>query len=154
MAAIMIEIRRTTNDHPDFASLVAGLDADLWARYGEVQGQYAPLNILQVDTAVVAYLDRTPAGCGCFKRFDETSVELKRVYVPPALRGRGVARAIVASLEDWARELGIRTMILETGNLQHEAIALYGKLGYERTAPFPPYCDMPASICMRKHLGA
>lgn len=148
-----IIVRRTTNADPAFTDLIRQLDEDLWKRYGEIQGQYAPLNILDTATAVVAFLDDAPAGCGCFKEYEPGTAELKRVFVPPAHRQRGVARGIVAALEAWARELGYATMILETGNLQHEAIALYAKLGYEQIPLFPPYVGMPASMCMRKSLA-
>lgn len=146
-------IRRTPSSDPTFAELIRQLDEDLWKRYGEVQGQYAPHNVLDTQTAVIAVQDGEPAGCGCFKEYEPGTAELKRVFVPPAFRHRGVARGMVAALEAWARELGYHTMILETGNLQHEAIALYAKLGYEQTPLFPPYVGMPASICMRKSLA-
>lgn len=147
-----IALRRTSNTDPQFAAMTRQLDADLWARYGDVQGQYAPLNVMQVDTAIVAVVDGAPVGCGCFKAHAPGTVELKRVFVTPAQRGRGVARAIVLALETWARELGNTTAVLETGTLQHEAIAMYERLGYARIEPFPPYDTMPASICMRKSL--
>lgn len=150
-------IRRATSDDPAFAALVAELDADLWRRYGEVQAQYAPHNTLAtIDPlgVVIAEVANLPVGCGAMKRFDEHGVELKRMFVAPTHRRTGVARAIIAALEAWARELGYTRAVLETGTLQHEAIALYERAGFARIPAFGPYVDLPASICMAKPLQA
>ncbi len=146
-------IRRTTSTDPAFAALVRRLDADLRARYGDLQDSYAPHNILTTETAVVAEVDGEGVGCGCFKPWDTEAVELKRMFVAEDRRGTGIGRAIVAALEAWAKELGYRAVVLETGTLQHEAIALYEKVGYRRTPAWGPYVDLPASICMRKDLA-
>jgi len=152
-------IRRTTSTDADFLALVRRLDADLRDRYGALQDTYAPLNVLVSETVVVAYVDDVPVGCGAFKGFredddrGEAAVELKRMFVAPEQRGAGIGRAIVAALEAWAKELGYRAMVLETGTLQHEAIALYERAGYQRTEPYGPYVGLDHSICMRKSLG-
>lgn len=138
---------RTTSDDPRFRALTAKLDDELAAIYGEVQKSYHGYNQFSCDTVIV--LD---GACGCFKRYDDTTAELKRMYVSPALRRQGLAAKVVGECEAWARELGFATMILETGNLQHAAIALYGRLGYEVTPPFGVYAHMPASVCMRKSI--
>lgn len=148
-----MQIRRTTTDDPAFRTLVAALDAELRATYGEVQAAYAPLNKVDtIVTAVVAFAGDAPVGCGCFRRKDERTIELKRMFVTPGARGRGVAHAVVDALEQWARELGHASAVLETGNLQDAAIALYTRCGYARIANFPPYDEMPASVCMGKSL--
>ena len=67
-------------------------------------------------------------------------------------RGKGVARAIMAELETWARELGFTTAILETGILQPEAIRLYVAAGYERIPNYPPYEYVEESVSFRKVL--
>lgn len=143
-----MELRRTTSDDLVFRNLTAQLDAELRARYGDVQSQYAAFNAFECDTVIVA----GDAGCGCFKRYDARAAELKRVYVRPDARGRGIAAAIVHGLEAWARELGYTAMQLETGNLQAEAIALYARLGYARIPPYGPYADLPASVCFARPL--
>jgi putative acetyltransferase len=148
-----VQVRRTTTDDPAFRVLVAALDAELRATYGELQTQYAPHNNVDtIDTAVVAYDGFAPVGCGCFRRKDARTVELKRMFVAPAVRGRRVAAEIVAALEAWARELGHDTAVLETGTLQIAAIAAYARCGYARIPSFGPYADMPASVCMGKTL--
>lgn len=146
-------IVRCTTGTPQFQELVRGLDADLQGRYGEVQTLYSPHNkVAEIETAVLALEDGRAVGCGCFKLHAPETIELKRMYVTPEARGRRIAAQIVGALEAWARELGHTTAVLETGNLQHEAVALYTRCGYERTPCFPPYDELPASICMKKAL--
>ena len=150
-----VEIVRCTTAAPEFQSLVRGLDAELRERYGEVQSLYAPLNkVVEIETAVVALdtASRTPLGCGCFKQHAPGTIELKRMYVAPQSRGRRIGAQLVSALEDWARTLGYTAAVLETGNRQHEAVALYTRCGYVRTQNFPPYDALPASICMRRNL--
>lgn len=144
---------RCTTGAPEFQELVRGLDADLNQRYGEVQALYTPHNkVAEIQTAVVAFEEGRPVGCGCFKEHAPRTIELKRMYVIPEARGRRIAAQIVGELETWARELGHTAAVLETGTLQHEAVALYARCGYERTPNFPPYDQLPASICMKKSL--
>jgi len=150
----MIEVLRTDSHDPRFRGLVAELDADLWQRYGDVQATYALHNVIETLATVVVALDGgRPVGCGCFKPFGPGTVELKRMYVAPAARGRGIAAQVVAALEHWARELGYTAIALETGTKQHEAIALYTKLGFAPIDRFGPYVDMPLSVCMSKSLA-
>jgi GNAT superfamily N-acetyltransferase len=150
----MITLRRCTSDDAVFRALVAELDAELWRRYGELQATFVPHNKIDaLDTVLVAAEGDRPVGCGCFKPFDEATVELKRMYVASDARGRGIAAQLLAGLEAWAHERGAATMILETGPNQPEAVALYEKAGYTRIARFGPYVQMPTSICMAKPLS-
>ena len=143
-----MELRRTTSHDPTFQSLTALLDAELRVRYGDVQSLYEGFNRFACDTVIVA----EDAGCGCFKPGEGGAAELKRMFVRADRRQRGVASAVLAGLEAWARELGYPAMILETGNLQHEAIAMYARHGYARIDLFGPYVGLPASVCMRKSI--
>jgi GNAT superfamily N-acetyltransferase len=145
-------LHRTTTDDPGFRELVRALDADLWARYGVQEEPYAAHNVVTIDTALLAIVDEQPIGCGCFRHHHDGTVELKRMFVAPALRGKGVGAAIVAGLEAWARELGFTDAILETGLGQPEAIALYKKCGYTTIPNYPPYDRLPNSTCMTKRL--
>jgi len=146
-------IIRTTAADPAFVALTRELDADLRARYGAAQDAYAVHNVFTCDTAVVARHGDQPVGCGCFKPFDAEAVELKRMFVDPAHRGAGIGRAIVDALETWARELGYRAIVLETGIRQHEAIAMYARLGFAQIPLYGPYVGMELSVCMRKPIN-
>src|SRR5437588_7208656 len=105
-------IVRTESSDPDFPLLVALLNLELCERYGEVQVIYDTFNVINnLDTVVIAYRDDTPAGCGCFKKIDEKTVEVKRMFVKPAERKHGVASAILNELEVWAKEDGFSHVI-------------------------------------------
>lgn len=150
---MFIKLTRTTTEDPGFQHLIRQLDEDLWRRYGDVQAEYAPHNVMPLlETVVLAYAEDKPVACGCFKPFDATTVEVKRMFVEPAHRGRGISRQVLRELERWARELGYQRMVLETGDKQEEAIGLYESTGYTQTEKFGPYRDLPASICYEKKL--
>ena len=150
-----IMLRRTNAADASYRTLVVELDADLRERYGAIQDQYAPLNVLPTDmTVVLAEAAGRPLGCGAMRTFPyaPATIEIKRMYVAPRARRHGIARAVLSELANIGRERDAASMVLETGNLQHEAIALYESWGFERIDAFPPYAGMPASICMRKAL--
>jgi len=150
----MITIKRTDSNNQDFYGLVAQLDKDLNGRYGAEQVEYDRYNkIKDIDTIVLAYDSNEPVGCGCFKNYDSNSVEVKRMFVEPEHRGKGIASAILNELEKWATELGHQSIVLETGNKQTEAIQLYQKQGYTIIPNYGQYSGMKSSICMKKELG-
>lgn len=142
---------RTDSSNLDFMKLVALLDADLAERDGEENAFYAQFNgITQLQYCVVYYENDVPVGCGALKSFDEISMEIKRMYVSRAYRGKGIASALLTELEKWAKELDYAACVLETGLRQPEAIALYQKNNYQRTPNYPPYEHMANSVCFRK----
>ena len=151
----MITIKRTDSNNEDFHSLVEKLDKDLHDRYGVLQTFYDRFNAIQnLPTVVIAYYNDEPVGCGCFKKFDDGSVEIKRMYVSNEQRGKGIGAAILAELEKWATELKVDSMVLETGNNQPEAVHLYGKMGYRVIPNYGQYINMEkTSICMKKELN-
>ena len=150
----MIRVERTTSDNEGFKLLVNCLDKDLLSRYEERQAVYDQYNIIENNPHVlVAYHRAAPVGCGCFKKFDDRSVEIKRMYVKPEYRVRGIAATILDSLEKWAAELNFPVSVLETGTQQIEAIQLYMKSGYVVMENYGPYKNMPESICMQKRLA-
>lgn len=149
----MHRLIRTTSDHPDFQNLVQRLDRELWDRYEEAQAQYAVHNNIEKNaTVLVAYAGAMPVGCGCFKRYDISTAEIKRMFVDPDHRGKGIAFRIVEDLCAWAKEEGFTKVILETGIKQPEAIRLYQKSGFEVIENYPPYTDMELSVCMERKL--
>jgi ribosomal protein S18 acetylase RimI-like enzyme len=84
---------------------------------------------------------------------DGPEAELKRMYVSPAARGRGVARAVLAELERTAVEAGYRRMVLETGVKQPEALALYRSAGYVEVPRFGYYAEVPSAVHLGKMIG-
>jgi len=150
----MLRLLHTTSENPDFRTLVVLLDQDLAERDGAEHGFYAQFNkIVNLQHVVVAYQGGEPAGCGAFKPFGADSVEIKRMFVQPAHRGQGIAQAILAELEKWAAELGHAACVLETGQKQPEAIALYQRSGYARIPNYGQYVGVENSVCLRKELA-
>jgi putative acetyltransferase len=149
----MASLVRSETDHADFKTLVAELDNELWDRYPDLQDQYAPNNkVLNIRTAVIAYDENKPVGIGCFRPVDTTTIEIKRMFVLPAYRGKGIAGSILKELETWARELSFTRTVLESGDRQPEALHLYEKSGYAVIENYGPYVNMESSICMGKQL--
>lgn len=145
---------RTAKDDPRFLALVSLLDEDLSGRYDDGNAFYAPFNTLQKITAAVVAVENGEAlGCGAFKPFGENGVEIKRVFVKPSCRGRGIARRVMEELEKWAAEMGCVRAVLETGINQREAVSLYESIGYRRRENFEPYEGLEESICYEKALG-
>lgn len=148
-----MKLVRCTNDSNDFRELVVLLDNDLDSRYGVLQEHYNQFNRIEANnTVVVAYLEDIPVGCGCFKKFDNDSVEIKRMFVKDDFRGKGIARKILTELEKWAAETGYKNTVLETGCKQFEAINFYTNFGYYRIGNFGQYAGNTNSICMSKSL--
>ncbi len=149
----MYTIKRTTSDDTDFQALVTELDKDLAIRDGDDHAFYAQFNKIDMIRHVVIFYDgKTAVGCGAIKSYDERSAEVKRMYVPLALRGKGIAALILSELESWAKELGYRSCVLETGLKQPEAIRLYTKCGYAVIPNYGQYAGVENSVCFEKVL--
>lgn len=147
------EIIRTTSENPDFQNLTSELDDELCRIYNTNKEDYEEYNrITGLPTVVLAYENNVAVACGCFKQFDARRIELKRMFVRPGFRGKGIASLMVKELEQWACELGYPTAILETGKGQPEAIALYRKLGYEDIPHFGEFPDESRSVCLGKDI--
>lgn len=151
----MLTLKRTDSSDGDFHSLIEKLNRYLDLQYGRLQDYYSQFNrIDNIPNVVIACVDGAPAGCGCFKKFDDRSVEVKRMFVTDEQRGKGIGVAILQELEAWAAELGNHTMVLEMGNRQPEAAVLYKKQGYTLIPNYGQYIGMEeTSICMKKDLA-
>lgn len=148
------ELLRTDSTNHAFKKLVDLLDADLAERDGDETAFYSQFNgISQLKHCILYSENGTPLGCGAFKHFDDQSVEVKRMYVRPDMRGKGIASKVLLALETWAHELDYTYCVLETGMRQPEAIALYRKNGYLLTANYPPYEGIENSVCFKKKIG-
>ena len=135
--------------------LVAELCAEMAGRYGAAPSPFSLVEAAAPRTVfLVARRGDEPVGCGALRRFDDETAEIKRMYVTPAARRRGIARRILAALERYAHEFHYRTIRLETGVRQPEAQALYESMGFRRIAAFGPYIGNPTSVCFEKTLTA
>lgn len=139
-AATGVTVRQFDILAPAARTLIEALNAELSSRYPEAGATHFRLDPDEVADGRGAFLiaSRTgkPVGCGAVRRIAASIGEIKRMYVTPEERGRGVGRALLAAIETEARALGIARLLLETGLRQIEAIALYERAGFSRVAPF------------------
>jgi GNAT superfamily N-acetyltransferase len=146
-----ITIIKTTNENPNFIELISKLDETLWERYPELKSNYWKNNIVEFNpNVVVIYLNKKAVACGCFKKYNEETIEIKRMFVSPEARGKGLAQKILFELEQWAIALGFSISILETLYKQKEAIGLYQKVGYTIINNYEPYIGNENSVCLKK----
>lgn len=141
-------------DHPDAVRLTTDSIAEIDSRYGGKPGSGAPPRVEEFappeGVFLVAYVDGEAVGCGGLCRLHELTAEVRRMYVRPAQRGRGLSKLVLAELESFARAAGYRELQLETGNAQTEALGLYRRAGYREIPCYGPYVDDPRSICFSK----
>ncbi|MEU7279215.1 GNAT family N-acetyltransferase [Streptomyces sp. NPDC045431] len=156
-------IRPVPFDHPDAVKLNDAVQLEYAERYGD-EGDLTPLDPSMFRPPrglyLLAYDERDrPVATGGWRTQDENDegyadgdAELKRMYVIPEARGLGLARRILAALEEDARAAGRTRMVLETGDMQPEAIGLYTSSGYAPCAKFGYYREYPNSRCFAKSL--
>ncbi|MFB6890457.1 GNAT family N-acetyltransferase [Kitasatospora sp. NPDC056327] len=154
-----IEIRVTGFGHPDARLLTAEVQEEYVRRYGE--GDLTELHPDHFEPPaglfLIAYLDGEPVACGGWRAkraapfgIRDTDAELKRMFVRPQARGRGLARLVLRRLERTAADAGRTRFILETGTEQPEAVALYASEGYAAIEKFGLYREHEQSICLGK----
>ena len=149
----MNKIIRTNSSTPAFISLVQLLDAELAERDGADHSFYHQYNGIQLlQHVVVLFHEDIPIGCGAFKQIEADTVEVKRMYILPDHRSKGLATKVLTALEEWAKEEGFITSVLETGKRQPEAIALYQKNGYVNIPNYGQYIGIENSVCFEKRL--
>jgi len=139
-------------------ALITALNAELSGAYPEPGATHFGLQPEVVTVGrgafLVIYQAGTPVGCGAVRRVDADTAELKRMYVSPAVRGKGLGRRLVAALEAEARALGARRLILETGIRQTAALALYRATGFQPIPLFGEYLRSPeTSVCLGRELS-
>jgi GNAT superfamily N-acetyltransferase len=149
------ELVTTPLDDPIAQGLIRELMDDLNTRYGDDSSGH-PLDPAAFTppqgTFLVAYCDGQPVGCGGLHRHADDIAEIKRMYVQPDYRGRGISRSLLDALEDAARRGGYTEIWLETGLGQPEALQLYETRGYTRIEPYGFYKDEPDVRCYAKQL--
>lgn len=156
-------IRTSSFDHPDAVKLNDQVQLEYAERYGG-EGDETHLDPAMFlpprGLYLITYDERErPIATGGWRAMDangegyaDGDAELKRMYVIPEARGRGIARHVLSLLEEDARATGRTRMILETGDRQPEAIALYTSSGYEPCTKFGFYREYESSRCFAKQL--
>ena len=150
------DIRKTDGSDPDFLMLCQKLDSFLDEAAGgaENRADYIPHNGTEdIHNVLIAYHGGIPIGCASFKVLSSDTAEVKRVFLRPGVRGKGIGETLMRGLEHWAADTGVRRLVLETGDILTAATALYRRLGYEVIPNYGPYVDLPASLCMGKVIG-
>jgi putative acetyltransferase len=147
------KIQRTTTKNEDFIQLVNKLDNELWNELNEDQSIYDQYNkVPNIQTAIIIYDNENPVAIGCYKAYNNNTVEIKRMYVDKAYRGKGISKMVLDELEKWAIENGFQQAILETSIHFNVAQSLYSKSGYVIIPNYDQYEDLEESICMKKKL--
>jgi GNAT superfamily N-acetyltransferase len=158
-----LEVRLDAIDAPHARRLIEELLVDLHERYGDqptAEEDDAYRNELTAEHAsapngafVVAWLDGEPVGCGALRPGRAAGIaEIKRMYVRPDARGRGISRLLLGALEAQAAQLGYAQTQLETGIRQPEAIALYESSGWSPITAYGPYADHGWTRCFAKEV--
>lgn len=144
---------RTNSENADFINLVVKLDAFLKITDGDEHDFYNQFN--HIDTlkhVVVFYENELAVGCGAIKKFDVSTMEVKRMFVLEKYRNKGIAKKILNELEAWTAELGYTKCVLETGKRQTEAVQFYKKCNYNSIQNYGQYIGMENSICFEKKI--
>ena len=149
----MCTIKRTNSDNLDFQALILELDKDLAIKNGEKNDFFAQYNKIDlIQNVVVAYEGEKAVGCGAMKKYENGVMEIKRMFVPIEKRGKGIAGKILTELQVWAKELGYRKCVLETGDKMIEAIGLYNKSNFKIIPNYGQYANIKSSICFEKEI--
>lgn len=140
----------------DAARLIAELSTELARRYDfadDGSGHFRPEDVtIPRSVFLIGRLNGRAVACGAVRPFEGDVGEVKRMYVEPAARGRGLANWLLAALEDVARNMGYVALRLETADRQPEAIRLYESAEYHRIERFGPYVGSERSVCFEKRL--
>jgi ribosomal protein S18 acetylase RimI-like enzyme len=144
---VLIEARKPTD--PVVRQLATEQQAELAAQEGSGHVPYPLSNGVEF---VVGLVDGWPVACGALQHIGPGLGEIKRMYVRPAYRGRGLARLILAALEERAVQSGCRTLRLETGRNLAPALGLYQGAGFQPIPRYGDYVDNPLSVCFEKIL--
>lgn len=149
-----VEVREVPVGDPGALRLIGESEAELAGIYPpELRYALSPEQLMDIGARfVVAEVEGVAMGCGGVALFEDFA-ELKRIFTTRAARGRGVAKAVVAALEEIAKGAGLSVVRLETGLASPEAIALYKRLGYREIGPFGEYAENGSSVFMEKDVA-
>ncbi|MET4060845.1 putative acetyltransferase [Arthrobacter sp. UYP6] len=150
-----LTIREVPWSNPVGADLRAAQQSELNSRVGTVANEPAPPSADDVTVFLVAYEKSSgqPLGCGGLRRLDDSTAEIKRIYVLPYARGSGVATAVLTALEYRARAAGYAVITAEAGSAQPDGRRFYQHGGYTVVPNFGPYSGLEDSVCFAKTIG-
>lgn len=150
-------IESLDSDKPEVKALIAESDAFYEGLYPPESNHLDSITTLVEDHVFFlgCRIEGQLAGCGAVKRMhdDGEYAEIKRLFIKPAFRGRGLSRLLMAELESCVRQWGVSVLRLETGIRQPEALGLYESLDYQHRGPFGSYRPDPLSVFMEKMTG-
>ncbi len=150
-----VEIRVVAYAHLDAVAMIDELQQEYVVRYGGPDGtsvhpdEFAP----PLGLFLIGYRDGVPVVCGGWRAHENGVAEIKRMYVVPTARGLGLARAMLAELELTAKRAGNRQIVLESGQKQPEALALYRSSGFAEVPRFGYYADAELAVHLGKSLA-
>ena len=148
-----MKIVRSNASNADFIELVKYLDEELAIKDGDNHAFYAQYDkIDKIKHTVLVYENNMAIGCGAMKEYEAGVMEIKRIFIRPDNRGKGIAAIILKELESWALELEYKKCILETGANNPEAIGLYKKNDYHIISNYSQYEGIKTSVCFEKEL--
>ena len=148
-----LTIKRTNSSDQDFQQLIGQLDNELWNELNEDQATYDQYNkVPGLDTVIVMYKNERPIAIGCFKKYSDDTVEIKRMFLEKEYRGKGFSKLVLKELEKWAAESGFLYTILETSVHFKAARSLYANAGYVIIENYDQYNGLDESVCMKKQL--
>ena len=148
----MLSLKRTTSDNIDFQKLTRQFDEFLIDIDGDERDFFAQFNNIYIQNVVVCYENEEAVGCGAFKEYEPNVAEIKRMFVNPNHRNKGIAKMILEELLHWSQQENYTSAILETATKLKPAIALYQKFGFEITQNYGQYKNVASSVCMKKIL--
>jgi ribosomal protein S18 acetylase RimI-like enzyme len=150
-----ITITAERPDTPEAIGLIMELEAVLKPMYPPASQHGLSVEQLLAEAVpfFVVRADGAAAGCGGVQLVGTAYGEIKRMYMRPGFRGRGLAKLLLDHLADYACNYGVPLLRLETGVHQHEAIGLYERTGFYRIPPFAEYTDDPLSVYYEKLLN-
>lgn len=150
----MITLQIEKPDRQEIIELINQLDEYLKSLYPPESNHLLDINTLMGENIIflTAKDGARYVGCGALRLFKGEYAEIKRMYVVPSERGKGVAYRLLTELQRLAVEAGLKILRLETGIHQPEALNLYEKFGFRRIEPFGEYTADPLSLCFEKRI--
>lgn len=158
MSAPEITVTEVPWDDPRAVALRAAQRVEIEALYGSNSEPGVEPTAADIAVFVIAHADDQPVGCGGLRSLEHGAAEfsgmaeIKRMYVVPDWRGRGVSSGVLVALEQAAVARGWHTLRLETGRKQPAAVRFYERSGYVSIPPFGAYADDPTSLCYEREL--